>query len=125
MRIKNSKINEIKFSKNWNNKLNCPTFTTIRLHNTSKYVISEVYQIVFPHKKQIYAFNAIILDIQNIRLSDINNHIAYLDTGLDAEKTKKILQNMYWYDRINWEVQLLDYCLLRHIDSNADNVLFK
>jgi len=35
----------IKFSKNWNNKLDCDVFTTIRVYNTSKYAKMGIYKI--------------------------------------------------------------------------------
>lgn len=35
----------IKFSYNWNQKLNCKAFTTIRIHNDGKYVVGEIYNV--------------------------------------------------------------------------------
>lgn len=31
-------MNTLNFSKNWNNKLDCKVFTTLRLHNPNKYL---------------------------------------------------------------------------------------
>ena len=36
-------MKEIRFSYNWNNKLNCHSYTTIRIHNPSKYEINIRY----------------------------------------------------------------------------------
>ncbi len=37
--------NKIKFSFNWNNKLENKAFTTIRIHNPNKYKTGNMYEI--------------------------------------------------------------------------------
>jgi len=47
-------MRQVKFSTNWNNKLDCRCFTTIRLKNPSKHKLNEVYAILLKnsvHKK--------------------------------------------------------------------------
>lgn len=99
----------IKFSTNWNNKLNCKFYTTLRLVNY-KYQIGKVYQVELKgktlHKVQI-------ADIKIFGINDINSYVAGLDTGYTVGETKKILRTMY--KEVNWETQRLALILLQVI----------
>lgn len=97
----------INFSYNWNNKLNCKAFTTIRLKNVNKYQIGKEYNILL--KKQLLK-SAIIEDIKTIYFNQINEFIARVDTGYSAEETKNILKKMY--SKINIETQPFSFILL-------------
>lgn len=100
----------INFSYNWNNKLNCKAFTTIRLKNVNKYQIGKEYNILL--KKQLLK-SAIIEDIKTIYFNQINEFIARVDTGYSAEETKNILKKMY--SKINIETQPFSFILLSTI----------
>lgn len=100
----------INFSYNWNNKLNCKAFTTIRLKNVNKYQIGKEYNILL--KKQLLK-SAIIEDIKTIYFNQINEFIARVDTGYSAEETKNILKKMY--SKINLETQPFSFILLSTI----------
>lgn len=100
----------INFSYNWNNKLNCKAFTTIRLRNANKYQIGKEYNILL--KKQLLK-SAIIEDIKTIYYNQINEFIARVDTGYSAEETKNILKKMY--SKINLETQPFSFILLSTI----------
>ncbi|MBE7439082.1 MAG: hypothetical protein HS115_11545 [Spirochaetales bacterium] len=80
----------IKFSTNWNSKLLCPNFTTVRLHN-AKYERGRSYQIEF---KQ-FGFVAHCLDLKTIKASSFNDFISYLDAGMSATKFRSLMQSMY------------------------------
>lgn len=82
----------IKFSYNWNNKLNCKSYTTIRPYNSIKYVLNFCYKIILNNE---YLHTAQIVDIKNFKLKDITNFIAYIDTGYSKEETINIIQKMY------------------------------
>jgi len=81
----------IKFSQNWNGKLYCPHFTTVRLHNPEKYEKGRSYQVEF---KQ-FGFLALCLDLKIIKAGSFNDFIAYLDAGVSATKFRSIMQSMY------------------------------
>lgn len=83
--------NEISFSYNWNNKLQCHRFTTIRAANPAKYKIGNVYDIKYKDQ----CFQAQIIDIRTISLDQINEFIGGVDTGYSAEEAKTILRRMY------------------------------
>lgn len=83
--------NVIKFSYNWNNKLGCKAFTTFRIAS-SKYRKGEVYKIFF---KDNYLFDAQIVDIKRIFLNQVDDYIAYIDTGYSVEEFIEIVRKMY------------------------------
>lgn len=82
----------INFSTNWNNKLDCDAFTTIRLENPSKYIVNEVYSIQLQNK---HLFNARIESIKPFKLDKLNNFMARIDTGYSAKVCTGIIEKMY------------------------------
>ncbi len=85
-------MKEITFSYNWNNKLNCNAFTTLRIEQPNKYIVGADYHIVLK-KEQIAV--ARIVNIKSFFLKDLNEFIAYLDTGYSLDKCRQIILNMY------------------------------
>jgi len=85
-------VNIINFSTNWNNKLACKFFTTIRLKNENKYAHNKVYTIQLQRKplKQ-----AEVIEIKNFHLHQLTEVAASLDTGYSLEETKAMLTKMY------------------------------
>lgn len=82
----------ISFGYNWNNKLDCHAFTTIRLFQPTKYCIGETYDITLNKQK---ICEAIVIDIKLFWLKDISPFIAYLDTGYSKEECTDIINKMY------------------------------
>lgn len=100
-------MKRVYFSHNWNNKLDCKDFTTLRLSNDNKYVVGEVYEIWHKEGKENRCIGeAVLKSKRKFHASKINQFIAYLDTGYSADETKKIIQRMY-----KKENPLMDFCL--------------
>lgn len=108
---------ELNFSTNWNNKLNCQCFTTIRLHNPKKYFIGAVFRVFL---KGFLKGRAEVVGVKICTLKDINEYVARLDTGYSAAECRKIIQTMYKGKPIVWERQLLNFCLLRYIKDEPN-----
>ena len=83
-------MDEIRFSNNWNNKLDCNAFTTIRIAS-KKYVVGHEYEIITPTKR----FTGKVIQIKNFWLHNMNDYIAYLDTGYNTKDCTDILRRMY------------------------------
>jgi hypothetical protein len=98
---------EISFSYNWNNKLNCNAFTTIRLFQPDKYIIGEKYKVSL---KGIPVCESVIINIKNFKLYDLNDFIAFIDTGYNKEECRKIILRMY--PKIDFTTQLLSLILI-------------
>lgn len=101
-------MEEIEFSTNWNNKLDCKAFTTLRLHNERKYKIGCEYAIRF---KGTIIKTAIIEEIKHVTLNSLNPFICFLDTGYSVSEVKEILQKMYPILKTNPN-QIFDFILL-------------
>ncbi|MDU1892739.1 MAG: hypothetical protein E6767_18825 [Dysgonomonas sp.] len=103
---------DLRFTTNWNNKLNCSCFTTLRLHNPKKYYVGA--------KKDVYLDNrpkgpATIIGVQSFLLEQISEFVARIDTGYSATDCKKIIKEMYKrYPLINWNTQKLDFSLIQY-----------
>lgn len=102
----------LEFSQNWNNKLNCDSFTAVRLHNPRKYCVGAVKNI---YLKGIWKGAATIIDVRQVRLDQLNNFVSQLDTGLAVEPFRQMIRELYKKQPgVNWDTQLLDLCLLRY-----------
>lgn len=85
-------IKQLNFSTNWNNKLNCKAFTTIRPYTASKWFEGEHVQVMLNKK---YQFTAKIVAINSMTLEKINEPLARVDTGYSATECKDIIRKMY------------------------------
>jgi len=88
-------MDKISFSYNWNNKLNCNFFTTIRSLNPGKYHAGVQHEVVLKGDRIGIAE---IVSVKAIYGRNINEYIAGLDTGYSIEETLKILSRMYKCD---------------------------
>ncbi|MDH8700842.1 hypothetical protein M2138_000176 [Dysgonomonadaceae bacterium PH5-43] len=108
------------FSNNWNNKLNCDAFSTLRLRNDKKYFIGAEKSIIL---KGTLKGQATIVGISYFTIDKINESIARLDTGYSAEKCRDIIKTMYKNKRIDWSTQQLAFCILAY-EKPIKNDLF-
>lgn len=84
-------LDEIQFSQNWNKKLGCEYFTTLRLPG-NKYYPGNLVKIIH---KGTFLYRAEILSIKKIWLRELDDFTAYQDTGYSAKKTIEMLIKMY------------------------------
>lgn len=101
------KLKTIKFTYNWNHKLNNKAFTTIRLTQNKKFEINE--KVVIKLNDEIRTI-AVIQAIKTFKLCQLSIFMAYLDTGYNLEESKKVFYKMY--PKVNFEEQTLDVILL-------------
>jgi len=97
----------ISFTNNWNNKLNNKAFSTLRLHNPSKYVVGLEYTIELNGR---VLGTAILKEKRVLNTAQLNEFICHLDTGYNKTQTLKILERMYPNLTVNRA--LFDFCLL-------------
>ncbi len=103
----------LKFSFNWNNKLDCNVYTTLRLSNDTKYIVGSTHGV---YLKGHHHHDAIIVDKKKIRLKDVNEFIAGLDTGYTAKDCRKMIRTMYTKIK-DIETRQFDFILLQKIKS--------
>jgi hypothetical protein len=116
-RLNGWKDMRLDFSYNWNSKLNGKAFTSIRLWNENKYEVGNVYEIRLGNTKKGIAR---LVSLKRIRLDQINDHIALLDTGYRANECREMIKTMYKNKRIDWDNQYLAYCLFEYVESKND-----
>ncbi|WP_395078118.1 hypothetical protein [Flavobacterium sp.] len=104
-------MEKLEFSTNWNNKLDCKCFTTIRIYNPMKHYNGNKFEI-FLQKK--YKAKVEVLSIGVIKIKDLTDYICYLDTGYSKLETMQILYKMY--PRVDFNNQHLTVLLLKKIE---------
>ena len=78
----------LEFEDNFNNKLNCQCFTTIRIHQPVRNAIGAVKQV---YLKGVWKGNARIIHATTITMDRINLPMAKLDTGLSLEECQRLI----------------------------------
>ncbi|MGZ3983410.1 MAG: hypothetical protein ACXVJE_19435 [Mucilaginibacter sp.] len=99
----------INFSYNWNNKLFCRSFTTIRLTNPNKYKVGGIYDIQLNNKSM---GPGTIIEIMNFKLNNLNEFMARLDTGYNVPECKSVMLNMYKHLNLDYTTQLFSFILI-------------
>jgi hypothetical protein len=87
---------ELAFSTNWNNKLDCSAFTTLRIYNPNQHFAGRKVKILQKgHDKGKGRIEA----VKAFHIDKLSPYISYLDTGYSVEECKNILKRMYsWAD---------------------------
>lgn len=103
-------MDKITFSSNWNKKLDCDFFTSIRLYNDLKYGPGRTLEVAFKDKiiKTVQ-----VVAMKRIMLAEINAFVAGLDTGYSPETCRGILTKMY--PSVDFLIQPLSLILFKTI----------
>ena len=100
-------MDTLAFSTNWNNKLGCPAFGTIRLDNEKKYAVGRRFSVTL-NGREIGTARAV--SVRRFAHAHITESLAYLDTGFGAAYLRTLLAKMY--PNTNWERQWLMHVVL-------------
>lgn len=106
-------MKRINFSHNWNNKLCCKSFTTIRLRDDKKYKEGEKYNITLTKGKEVTNVSiGRVIALKHFKLDKLNEYIAHLDTGLNVKECRRTLLRLY--DKVDFTKQELSLILINH-----------
>lgn len=94
-------MDKLTFSTNWNKKLDCDSFTTIRANDN--YKVGNIYMVF--HKRELKQVK--IIDSRNFLLDILNEWVCRLDTGYSREETINIIKKMYSAKEYDWSKKLL------------------
>lgn len=83
---------DVKFSYNWNKKLDCHAFTTIRLYNPLKHYKGQSVRLLL--KDEVLG-EGMIHEMVVFYLNALNPFMSYIDTGYSLEETVGIIKKMY------------------------------
>lgn len=98
---------DLHFSTNWNNKVQCEAFTTLRIYQPGKHVVGTAVHVILKGQP---VCKGIIAAVKPLYLHQVNEFIAYLDTGYNTEACKSIIKKMY--PSINFNQQQLALLLI-------------
>lgn len=101
----------IKFSQDWNKKLNCYYFTTIRLYNPAKFTIGKKY---FIYCKNELAYTAEVVTVKHCLLNELTEFECYQDTGYSRADTIALLKKMY--KDVNFTTHKISIILLKQLE---------
>lgn len=87
----------IDFLQNWNGKLFCNAFTTIRKQD-DRYQVGIRYDITLQDK---WCGDAECVQVTQFTLDRLTESMAYLDTGFSKRETIELLQELYGSDVVN------------------------
>jgi hypothetical protein len=102
-------LEAIPFAKNWNQKLDCEVFTTLRPLQPKKYKPGKHYVITLNGER---IGVAVCLDVKVLKLGDLNEWQARLDTGMSREEAVNLLHS--FYPVANYDF-MLNWVLLKNI----------
>lgn len=105
-------MQQLKFSHNWNNKLNCNCFTTLRIENLNKYKVGNIFEVIL--KKEVLK-KVMVIEVKSLYLHQLNEYISQLDTGYSTPETKEIFKKMF--PKIDFSTTKLNFVLLKTIKA--------
>lgn len=86
-------MDTIIFSQNWNNKLDCDCFSTLRIWSPNKYVEGREFEVV--NKESGERFTAKLVAASKVEFYKITPAMAYIDTGHGQQYVKDLLKKLY------------------------------
>lgn len=105
----------VKFSSNWNNKLDSTFFTTLRL-DKSQFEVGKKYDIsLFKDGEYKPLKRAECIAIKRITFDKINDYIAGMDTGYGVDDAKRMLRRMYKNKVSDWSTQVFIFPLFKTV----------
>lgn len=108
----------ISFTHNWNNKLYCRSFSTVRIENPIKYRLNQEYRIFLNQvkgKPPIDRGIATLIHIEYFNLFDVNPAICYLDANLNKETFIKLVLTMYKNSGIDFNKKRMSFLVLQFL----------
>lgn len=121
--MSSKELKVLNFNYNWNTKLRCRNFTTIRLRNDAKYFKGARFSITLQNYQKGMAK---VIDVKFMTLDKVNEWIARLDTGYSAKECREMIKTMYKNaPLIDWKTQELVYVLLEWENQEGMDNLFE
>lgn len=103
---------KLTFSYDWNHKLSCNYFTSIRV-DSSRFLVGEIWDIYLGGKYP-RNFKAELVKVVRVNPKQLNSTMLMLDTGYPEHEAMKILRNMY---KDNFDNLTFAYLIFRNISA--------
>lgn len=111
-------LKELHFSRNWNNKLNCNSFSTVRIRNDNKYVLLDLYRIFLRHEvyPQYVDFSvARLQSITHFYLNKVTPGITFIDTNLPVIDFIQLITKMYKKKGVDFHKQQMSFLVFQYL----------
>jgi len=111
----------IEFSYNWNNKLNCKSFSTVRIANPKKYVLIDEYEVILKTKgngPDIHKGLARLQVIQFFKLFEVSPAITFIDANLSVIDFQKLVLKMYKNSSFDPRNQYMCFLVFQYLTIN-------
>ena len=108
----------IKFNKNWNQKLCCDNYTTIRLHSNKFFVgnvLETVCKIKDENRNTEIREKAKVVFVKSYRLNEIPEEVFWTDCGLSKQHAIEMIEKMYSKYDIHIHSAKWDVVVLQHV----------
>lgn len=99
------------YSHNWNNKLDSPIHTTIRLSGRFK-----VGDLIAEFLNNEFKGHVKVVDRRRVLLDSLNDWMAGLDTGYDRNETIKLVKTMYKNKGVDFDKTPVFIYLLKKVE---------
>ncbi len=91
----------VKFDRNYNSKLSCEAFSTVRKTDNKKYEIGRNYMIMLCdyHSQMFHEIGeAVLVAKQSFKPSGLTDSMSYLDAGMRSDSLMRLLLDLYKHD---------------------------
>ena len=115
----------LSFTHNWNQKLNCRSFSTVRIENPIKYRLNQEYRVQLLQvkgKPPIDKGIAVLKHIEYFNLFDVNPAVCYLDANLNKETFIKLVLTMYKNSGIDFNTKRMSFLVLQFLTIKTPEV---
>lgn len=114
-------MKELLFSYNWNKKLDCNSFSTVRLENPKKYVLLDEFKVILQTKgngPNIEKGIARLQVIHTFNLFKVTPAICFLDANLNVFEFQKLVLAMYKNKNIDFKTHNLSFLVFQYLRIN-------
>lgn len=105
-------IDDINFTTNWNNKLDCDCFSTFRMHNPKKYFVGAERNIKLKSK---LLKRGKIMTVTTLNLGQVTEGMALIDTSYSLPEFKETVQKIYKNIVSDFDKQLWDFMIIKTV----------
>lgn len=85
-------LRRLKFTSNFNGKLGCRHFTTLRRWDETKFQLNYIYEVYLNDE---LLGTAQLIGIRKTQPSKLNEFVCRLDTGYGVEETQRMISKIY------------------------------
>jgi len=118
---KTLQLKSIHFSYNWNNKLSCKSFSTVRLWNEKKYQLLDLFEVIVKQDAQHPKMSLGIARLQVINkflLHKVTPGMTFIDTNLSVIDFQQLVKTMYKNKGIDFKAHPMCFLVFQYLQND-------